>query len=173
LTPAHQFPLGVTLHPRRRREAAEWGGVVIEDDYDGESRYDRQPVGALQALAPDHVINRGQLMDLYAMIEPPRRPLASSGSGLPEADSAGSCYRSLIGKQASSHAVQPPVVEGVVGLADSRCVRCERGKGRGADGPRGDRDHHGGGRMRVRGGAGLGPQDVVTAPGRARWSRAP
>jgi hypothetical protein len=27
--------------------------------------------------------------------------------------------------------------------------------------------------MRVRGGAGLGPQDVVTAPGRARWSRAP
>src|SRR5580693_9471735 len=51
LTPAHQFPLGVTLHPRRRREAAGWGGVVIEDDYDGEFRYDRQPVGALQTLA--------------------------------------------------------------------------------------------------------------------------
>jgi GntR family transcriptional regulator/MocR family aminotransferase len=59
LTPAHQFPLGVTLHPRRRREAARWGGVVIEDDYDGEFRYDRQPVGALQALAPDHVIYAG------------------------------------------------------------------------------------------------------------------
>jgi GntR family transcriptional regulator/MocR family aminotransferase len=59
LTPAHQFPLGVTLHPRRRREVAEWGGVVIEDDYDGEFRYDRQPVGALQALAPDHVIYGG------------------------------------------------------------------------------------------------------------------
>lgn len=56
LTPAHQFPLGVTLHPQRRRDAARWGGVVIEDDYDGEFRYDRQPVGALQALAPDHVI---------------------------------------------------------------------------------------------------------------------
>jgi GntR family transcriptional regulator/MocR family aminotransferase len=63
LTPAHQFPLGVTLHPRRRREAARWGarwgGVIIEDDYDGEFRYDRQPVGALQALAPDHVIYAG------------------------------------------------------------------------------------------------------------------
>ena len=59
LTPAHQFPLGVTLHPRRRREAARWAGVVIEDDYDGEFRYDRQPVGALQALAPDHVVYAG------------------------------------------------------------------------------------------------------------------
>jgi GntR family transcriptional regulator/MocR family aminotransferase len=59
LTPAHQFPLGVTMHPQRRREAARWGGVVIEDDYDGEFRYDRQPVGALQALAPDHVIYAG------------------------------------------------------------------------------------------------------------------
>jgi len=59
LTPAHQFPLGVTLHPQRRREAARWGGVVIEDDYDGEFRYDRQPVGAQQALAPDHVIYAG------------------------------------------------------------------------------------------------------------------
>ena len=59
LTPAHQFPLGVTLHPRRRREVADWGGVVIEDDYDGEFRFDRQPVGALQTLAPDHVIYAG------------------------------------------------------------------------------------------------------------------
>ena len=59
LTPAHQFPLGATLHPQRRREAARWPGVVIEDDYDGEFRYDRQPVGALQALAPDHVIYAG------------------------------------------------------------------------------------------------------------------
>jgi DNA-binding transcriptional MocR family regulator len=38
---------------------ADWGGVVIEDDYDGEFRYDRQPVGALQTLAPDRVIYAG------------------------------------------------------------------------------------------------------------------
>jgi GntR family transcriptional regulator/MocR family aminotransferase len=59
LTPAHQFPLGMTLAPDRRRSFAEWGGIVIEDDYDGEFRYDRRPVGAMQALAPDHVIYVG------------------------------------------------------------------------------------------------------------------
>jgi len=59
LTPAHQYPTGVTLHPARRRALADWaratGGLIIEDDYDGEFRYDRQPVGALQGVAPDHV----------------------------------------------------------------------------------------------------------------------
>jgi GntR family transcriptional regulator/MocR family aminotransferase len=63
LTPAHQFPLGVTLAPQRRRAVIAWaaghGGLVVEDDYDGEFRYDRQPVGALQALAPDQVIYAG------------------------------------------------------------------------------------------------------------------
>ena len=59
LTPAHQFPLGMTLHPRRRRAFAQWGGIVIEDDYDGEFRYDRQPVGGMHALAPDRVIYCG------------------------------------------------------------------------------------------------------------------
>jgi GntR family transcriptional regulator / MocR family aminotransferase len=63
LTPAHQFPLGVLLAPDRRRQVADWavrtGGVVVEDDYDGEFRYDRQAVGALQPLAPDHVVYAG------------------------------------------------------------------------------------------------------------------
>src|SRR6266700_2129804 len=63
LTPAHQFPLGMTLAPGRRtafvRWAARTGGVIIEDDYDGEFRFDRQPVGAVQALAPGQVIYAG------------------------------------------------------------------------------------------------------------------
>lgn len=64
LTPTHQFPLGVALSSQRRRDLIEWsrspsGGVVIEDDYDGEFRYDRRPVGALQALAPDRVVYTG------------------------------------------------------------------------------------------------------------------
>ncbi len=63
LTPAHQFPLGVALAPDRRRRVVEWaadhGGLVIEDDYDGEFRYDRQSVGALQALAPDRIVYAG------------------------------------------------------------------------------------------------------------------
>jgi GntR family transcriptional regulator/MocR family aminotransferase len=63
LTPAHQFPLGMTLAPRRRTAVVEWaarsGGLIIEDDYDGEFRYDRQPVGAVQALAPEQVVYAG------------------------------------------------------------------------------------------------------------------
>ncbi len=63
LTPAHQFPLGSVLSPRRRADAARWAidsaGLIIEDDYDGEFRYDRQPVGALQAMASEHVIYAG------------------------------------------------------------------------------------------------------------------
>jgi GntR family transcriptional regulator / MocR family aminotransferase len=63
LTPAHQFPLGPVLSSQRRADAARWAsgsaGLIIEDDYDGEFRYDRQPVGALQALAPEHVIYVG------------------------------------------------------------------------------------------------------------------
>ncbi|MFG2458888.1 PLP-dependent aminotransferase family protein [Streptomyces sp. NPDC048523] len=63
LTPAHQFPMGGTLHRDRRSAVVEWarrtGGVVVEDDYDGEFRYDRQPVGALQGLDPDHVVHAG------------------------------------------------------------------------------------------------------------------
>lgn len=63
VTPAHQFPLGGTLHPHRRAELVELaratGTLVVEDDYDGEFRFDRQPVGALQALAPDLVCYAG------------------------------------------------------------------------------------------------------------------
>jgi len=63
LTPAHQFPLGSTLSPERRSGLVDWarrtGGYVIEDDYDGEFRYDRQPVGALQALDPERVVYAG------------------------------------------------------------------------------------------------------------------
>ncbi len=63
LTPAHQFPMGVPLHRGRRTAVVNWarrtGGLVLEDDYDGEFRYDRQPVGALQGLDPDRVVYLG------------------------------------------------------------------------------------------------------------------
>jgi GntR family transcriptional regulator/MocR family aminotransferase len=63
VTPAHQYPLGVTMSPERRMQLLAWargsGAFVLEDDYDGEFRYDRQPVGALQGLAPDRVIYAG------------------------------------------------------------------------------------------------------------------
>ncbi|MFC0601169.1 PLP-dependent aminotransferase family protein [Streptomyces palmae] len=63
LTPAHQFPTGVPMHSERRAAVVDWanrtGGLVLEDDYDGEFRYDRQPVGALQGLDPEHVVYLG------------------------------------------------------------------------------------------------------------------
>ncbi|WP_435058882.1 PLP-dependent aminotransferase family protein [Streptomyces sp. bgisy060] len=82
MTAAHQYPLGGALPPERRAAVVDWartsGGLVLEDDYDGEFRYDRQPVGptpwqhdenpssrhrlpvgALQALDPGHVVYMG------------------------------------------------------------------------------------------------------------------
>ncbi|GAA4544606.1 PLP-dependent aminotransferase family protein [Pseudonocardia xishanensis] len=63
LTPAHQFPTGVALTPRRRAalvdRARTTGLLVIEDDYDGEFRYDRRPVGVLQGLDPEQVCYLG------------------------------------------------------------------------------------------------------------------
>jgi GntR family transcriptional regulator / MocR family aminotransferase len=65
LTPAHQFPTGGPLAPRRRTavvdRARTRGGLLLEDDYDGEFRYDRQPVGAVQGLDPDHVVYLGSV----------------------------------------------------------------------------------------------------------------
>jgi GntR family transcriptional regulator/MocR family aminotransferase len=59
LTPAHQSPTGVVLAPERRQALVEWAdahdATMIEDDYDSEFRYDREPVGALQGLAPHRV----------------------------------------------------------------------------------------------------------------------
>lgn len=62
-TPTHQFPTGVALEPGRRsallEHARRTGMLVLEDDYDGELRYDRDPIGALQSLAPDLVLYLG------------------------------------------------------------------------------------------------------------------
>ena len=63
VTPAHQMPTGAVLAPERRAAllawAAEHDALVIEDDYDGEYRYDREPVGALQGLDPERVVYLG------------------------------------------------------------------------------------------------------------------
>jgi GntR family transcriptional regulator/MocR family aminotransferase len=54
VTPAHQFPLGVTMSLRRRLALLEWarkaGVLIFEDDYDSEYRYSGRPVPALQGL---------------------------------------------------------------------------------------------------------------------------
>jgi len=58
VTPAHQYPFGVTMTPERRADLIIWATAnnawIVEDDYDGEFRYDRRPIGALQGLDPVH-----------------------------------------------------------------------------------------------------------------------
>ncbi len=69
VTPAHQFPMGVVLDGARRRDLRQWaigGGLVIEDDYDAEHRYDRPPVPALHAVLPDRVCYAGSVSKLLA-----------------------------------------------------------------------------------------------------------
>ncbi|MEU2288429.1 PLP-dependent aminotransferase family protein [Streptomyces sp. NPDC013178] len=82
LTPAHQFPTGVVTSGERRRELLGWaadGGLIIEDDYDAEHRYDRPPVPALRALLDDQVCYLGSVSKLLApalrigWVVPPRR----------------------------------------------------------------------------------------------------
>jgi GntR family transcriptional regulator/MocR family aminotransferase len=72
LTPAHQWPTGVVLAPERRLALIDWAArreaVIIEDDYDAEFRYDREPVGALQGLAPDRVVSLGTVSKSLAPV---------------------------------------------------------------------------------------------------------
>ena len=70
VTPSHQFPTGVLLSPARRGALAAWArrtrGLIIEDDYDAEYRYDGQPVGTLQGAAADSVVYADSLSKTLA-----------------------------------------------------------------------------------------------------------
>ncbi|HEU4572918.1 MAG TPA: PLP-dependent aminotransferase family protein [Candidatus Limnocylindrales bacterium] len=70
VTAAHQYPTGAVLRAERRQALLDWatsrGATVIEDDYDAEFRYDRQPIGALQGLAPDRVVYCGSASKILA-----------------------------------------------------------------------------------------------------------
>ncbi|TDB88552.1 PLP-dependent aminotransferase family protein [Actinomadura sp. KC216] len=65
VTPAHQYPTGVVLSPSRRAELIAWArdvdGLILEDDYDAEFRYDREPVGCLQGIDPERVVLLGSV----------------------------------------------------------------------------------------------------------------
>ncbi|GAB3137519.1 PLP-dependent aminotransferase family protein [Micromonospora sonneratiae] len=104
VTPAHQFPTGVSLAPERRRQLLEWlhhvDGVLLEDDYDAEFRYDRLPVPTVQGMDPARVFLFGSVSKTLApavglgwMALPPRwralvrvaNPAASGPSPLTQA----------------------------------------------------------------------------------------
>lgn len=60
VTPAHQFPSGTVMAPTRRADLLAWvrevDGLILEDDYDAEYRYDRAPVSTLQGMDPNRVV---------------------------------------------------------------------------------------------------------------------
>jgi GntR family transcriptional regulator / MocR family aminotransferase len=62
-TPAHQYPLGGRLSAPRRRALISWaratGALIVEDDYDGEFRYDVAPLPALFGMDPEVVVYLG------------------------------------------------------------------------------------------------------------------
>jgi GntR family transcriptional regulator/MocR family aminotransferase len=70
LAPAHQFPTGCVLSGARRRALLRWAersdALLIEDDYDAEFRYDREPIRALQGLAAERVIQLGTVSKTLA-----------------------------------------------------------------------------------------------------------
>jgi GntR family transcriptional regulator/MocR family aminotransferase len=89
LAPAHQYPTGAVLAPQRRLALLAWarrtGALIVEDDYDAEYRYDRQPVGSLQGLAPERVVYGGSTSKTLApslrlgwLVLPPRLAAAVS-----------------------------------------------------------------------------------------------
>ncbi|GAA5017108.1 aminotransferase class I/II-fold pyridoxal phosphate-dependent enzyme [Actinopolymorpha pittospori] len=91
LTPAHQHPTGVVLAPRHRYQLIAWArehdAFLIEDDYDGEFRYDQRPVGAMQALAPERIVYAGSTskslapgvrLGWFVVPEPLRRDLTAA-----------------------------------------------------------------------------------------------
>jgi GntR family transcriptional regulator / MocR family aminotransferase len=63
ITPSHQYPTGHTLAPVRRRDILAWarrrGCYILEDDYDGDFRYEGSPLPAVAAMAPDCTIYLG------------------------------------------------------------------------------------------------------------------
>ena len=100
VTPAHQSPTGVVLTAARRHALADWarrgGGFIIEDDYDSEFRYDKEPVGVLQGLAPDRVFLVGTASKALApavrlgwVLAPPE--LAGAVAAEKEMSDRGSC----------------------------------------------------------------------------------
>ncbi|HEY2404208.1 MAG TPA: PLP-dependent aminotransferase family protein, partial [Steroidobacteraceae bacterium] len=60
LCPSHQFPIGVSMSARRRRALIEFArrhnAVIVEDDYDGEFRFEGSPLPALRAHEASDVV---------------------------------------------------------------------------------------------------------------------
>lgn len=64
VTPSHQFPTGAVMPVQKRLQLLDWAkknnGIVIEDDYDSELRYNSRPIPSISSIAEsDNVIYIG------------------------------------------------------------------------------------------------------------------
>jgi GntR family transcriptional regulator/MocR family aminotransferase len=70
VTAAHQYPTGGVLSAERRSALVAWAerhrATIVEDDYDAEFRYDREPIGAIQGLRPERVVYTGSTSKILA-----------------------------------------------------------------------------------------------------------
>jgi len=70
VSPAHQYPTGVIMHPGRRLQLIEWaqntGGLIVEDDYDAEYRLASKPIAPLRSVAPQAVAYVGTSSKILA-----------------------------------------------------------------------------------------------------------
>lgn len=70
VTPGHHYPSGVSMSPHRRADLVAWSrtvdGIIIEDDYDSELRFERRSIPALQSLAPERVVLAGSVTKTLA-----------------------------------------------------------------------------------------------------------
>ncbi len=127
VTPSHQYPLGARMPVTRRVQLLEWAsrtnGLVLEDDYDGEFRYDVSPLPALRSLpgADDHVVYIGTASKLVApslrvaWLAPPRRLRERLRVELES--------RGLVVNEATGHALAEFVASGALATHHARVTR--------------------------------------------------
>lgn len=132
VTPSHQYPLGARMPVARRTALLDWarrdGGLVLEDDYDGEFRYDVSPLPALRSLegADDHVLYLGTASKLLvptlrvAWLLPP--------SHLHEAIRVELDRRGLVVNEMTGAAVAEFVASGALSTHHARAARTYAGR---------------------------------------------
>ncbi|MEO7268222.1 MAG: PLP-dependent aminotransferase family protein [Knoellia sp.] len=127
VTPSHQYPLGARMPVARRTALLEWAraaeGLVIEDDYDGEFRYDVSPLPALRSLegADDHVLYIGTASKILvptlrvSWLAPPKHLLEAIRVELER--------RSLIVNEMTGEAVAEFIANGSLAAHHARAAR--------------------------------------------------
>ncbi|KGN42615.1 PLP-dependent aminotransferase family protein [Knoellia aerolata] len=132
VTPSHQYPLGARMPVARRTALLDWarrdGGLVIEDDYDGEFRYDVSPLPALRSLegADDHVLYVGTASKILvptlrvSWLLPPRH--------LHEAIRGELDRRSLLVNEMTGAAVAEFIASGALSAHHARAARTYAGR---------------------------------------------